>query len=70
MEPIYICRVTCEQTENNLYRVDAVYDVMLIDDAYYLFNDRYQQAEIYKSDYHEKAWLTEDGRTARFLECN
>lgn len=49
---------------------DAIYDLMLIDGSYYIFNERYQQSDVYKSDYHEKAWLTEDGRTARFLECN
>lgn len=70
MEPIYVGRITCEQTETNLYRTDAIYDLMLIDGSYYVFNDRYQQSEVYKSDYHEKAWLTDDGRTARFLECH
>lgn len=70
MEPRYVCRVTCEQTAYNIFRVDAIYDVMEIEGEYYVYNDRYEHSAIFKSDYHEKAWLTEDGVTARFLECN
>lgn len=70
MEPEYICRITGETTLTNLFRMDAIYDVMEIDGSYYVFNDRYEHSEVLKSDYNENVWLTEDGKTARFLECN
>ncbi|EMV4050522.1 hypothetical protein AB9E46_18255 [Escherichia coli] len=70
MEPEYICRITCETTLTNLFRHEAIYDVMEIDGEYFVFNDRYEHSEVFKSDYNENVWLTADGKTARFLECN
>lgn len=70
MEPEYICRITCETTLTHLFKHDAIYDVVEIDGDYFVSNQHGQYVEVFKSDYNENVWLTTDGTTARFLECN
>lgn len=69
MEPRYVCRTACEKTNTSLYRIGSIYEVMEIEGEYYVFNDRYEHSKVYKSDYNDNAWLTNDGSSARFLAC-
>ena len=70
MEPEYICRIICETTLTHLFREGINYEVFLIDGDYFVMDQIGNQSEIFKSDYNENVWLTVDGKTARFLECN
>lgn len=70
MEPEYFCTITCETTLTHLFKHDINYDVFLIDSDYFITNQHGNQIEVFKSDYNENVWLTVDGKTARFLECN
>lgn len=70
MEPEYFCTITCETTLTHLFREGIDYEVFLIDGDYFVMDQIGNQSEIFKSNYNENVWLTVDGKTARFLECN
>lgn len=70
MEPEYFCTITCETTLTHLFREDINYEVFLIDGDYFVTDQESNQKEVFKSDYNENVWLTTDGKSARFIECN
>ncbi|EEJ2380146.1 hypothetical protein YJ25_004453 [Salmonella enterica subsp. enterica] len=61
METKYIGRLICDSTDANLFRVGAVYDLMEVDGEYFVFNDRYEHSEVFKSAYRDSVWLYANG---------
>lgn len=61
MEPKYIGKLSCDSTDNNLFRTEATYDLMEIEGKYYVFNDRYEHSEVFKSAYRDAVWLYAKG---------